>query len=95
MVIELCVDDRKTAATRTKWELTFSVQSRAFFSMPMGTEEEPHQMPCQRHGQLQPVYLGYFDGEGRRRGEGQSTQIQRGGSDGVHVMCIRPGISME
>ncbi len=81
----------ETAATRKKWELTFSVQSRAFFSMPMGTEEEPDQQPCQRHGQLRPVYPGCFEGEGRWAKYSDSKR----GSDCVHLMCIRPGISLE
>jgi hypothetical protein len=65
---------RETAATRKKLELTFSVQSGAFFSMPMGTEEEPEQEPCQRSSQLRPVYLGYFEDEW---GKGRA-KIQRG-----------------
>jgi hypothetical protein len=79
----------ETAAPRKKWELTFSVQSRAYFSLPMGTEEEPNQQPCQRHGQLRPVYLGYFEGEEAR----EYSDLKRG-SDCEHLTRIRPGISL-
>jgi hypothetical protein len=54
----------------------------------MGTEEEPDQKSRQRHGQLRPVYLGYFEDEG-----GGSSDSKRG-SDCEHAMCIRPGISL-
>ena len=49
--------------------------------MPMGTEEEPEQQPCQRHRQLRPVYMGYFEDEG----------WEMGGEGGVRVLRFKEG----
>jgi hypothetical protein len=81
----------ETAAPRKKWKLTFLVQSRAFISIPMGTEEEPDQQPCQRHGQLRPIHLGYFEGEEG----GIYLDLNKRGSECEHLTRIRPGISLK
>ncbi len=70
------VTRKKWVVRSTKYELTFSVQRRSLFSMPVGTEEEPDQQPCQCHGQLHPVYLGYFEGSGS--GGGGVLRFQEG-----------------